>query len=62
LYKHTAKAYKLDDDSDSAFILTLNVFTPTTLKVRAVQAKVDNDALTRAIETVKGIVRLSGRL
>lgn len=62
LYKRAAKAHELDDDGDGAFILTPDVFAPTASEVRAVQAEVDDDALTRAIETVKGTVRSSGRL
>jgi hypothetical protein len=32
------------------------------VEVRAVQAEVNDEALTRAIETVKTTVRMSGRL
>jgi hypothetical protein len=61
LYKHVAKALN-SDELDGAFVLTLDVFTPTLEELAAVQAEVDNNALTKAIETVKSTVRLSGRL
>jgi hypothetical protein len=63
LYKRAAQAYNLAEaDSNGAFILTPNVFAPTAAEVRAVEAKVNDEALTRAIETVKTTVRISGRL
>jgi hypothetical protein len=61
LYKRAAKAYE-SDDASGAFILTLNVFAPTPTEVKAVQAEVDDDALTKAIEAIKSTVRLSSRL
>jgi hypothetical protein len=61
LYKRAARAYE-SDDIDGAFLLTNDVFAPTATEVGAVQAEVDDDALTRAIETVKSTVRSSGRL
>src|SRR5277367_5665418 len=60
LYKRVARALN-SDKSDGAFVLTLDVFAPTLEEVAAVQAEVDNDALTKAIESVKSTVRLSGR-
>jgi hypothetical protein len=60
LYKRVAKALD-SDELDRAFVLTLNVFAPTAEELAAVQAEVDDDALTKAIETVKSTVRLSGR-
>jgi Arc/MetJ family transcription regulator len=41
--------------------LTLNVLALTLEEITAVQAEVDDNALTRAIETVKTTVRLSRR-
>jgi hypothetical protein len=61
LYKRAAKAYK-SDDAGRAFILNPNVFVPTLIEVRAVQAEVNDDALTKAIEAIKSTVRLSSRL
>jgi hypothetical protein len=61
LYKRAAKAYE-SDNAGGAFILTLNVFALTPTEVKAVQAEVDDDALTRAIEAIKNTVRLSSRL
>jgi hypothetical protein len=61
LYKRAAKAHELNE-SDGAFVLTPDVLAPTLEEVAAVQAEVDDDALTRAIEAVKSTVRLSGRL
>jgi transcriptional regulator NrdR family protein len=43
------------------FVLTLDVFAPTLEELAAVQAEVDDDALTKAMESVKSTVRLSGR-
>jgi hypothetical protein len=60
LYKRVAKALD-SDELDGAFVLTPDVFAPTSEELAAVQAEVDDDALTRAIETVKSTVRLSGR-
>jgi hypothetical protein len=60
LYKRVAKALD-SDESDRAFVLTLDVFAPTLEELAAVQAEVDDDALTNAIETVKSTVRLSSR-
>jgi hypothetical protein len=60
LYKRAAKAHE-SDESDRAFVLSLYVFAPTLEEVVAVQAEVDDDALTKAIEAVKSTVRLSGR-
>jgi hypothetical protein len=44
------------------FVLTLDVEAPTLEEVAAVQAEVDDDALTKAIEAVKVTVRTSSRL
>jgi len=60
LYKRVARALN-SDESDRAFVLTPDVFAPTLKEVAAVQAEVDDDALTKAIESVKSTVRLSGR-
>jgi hypothetical protein len=49
------------DESDGAFVLTPDIIAPTLEEVAAVQAEVDDDALTKATESVKSIVRLSGR-
>jgi hypothetical protein len=63
LYKRAARAHDLAEaDGDGTFVLTPDVFAPTAAEVRAVQAEVDDEALTQAIETVKTTVRLSGRL
>jgi hypothetical protein len=61
LYKRAAKAHE-SDDSDGVFVLTPDVQAPTLEEVAAVQAEVDDDVLTRAIEAVKATVRASGRL
>ena len=60
LYKRATKAHE-PDNLDSAFVLTPDVLAPTLEEITAVQAEVDNDALTRAIETVKTTVRSGGR-
>jgi hypothetical protein len=60
LYKRVARA--LDSDkSDRALVLTPDIFAPTSEELVAVQTEVNNDALTKAIETVKSTVRLSSR-
>jgi hypothetical protein len=46
---------------NSAFVLTPDVLAPTLEEIAAAQAEVDEDALTRAIKTVKTTVRSSGR-
>jgi hypothetical protein len=61
LYKRAAKAHE-SDDLDGAFVLTPDVQAPTLEEVAAVEAEVDDDALTKAIEAVKSTVRSSGRL
>jgi hypothetical protein len=61
LYKRAAKAHE-SDDLDGAFILTLDIQAPTLEEVAAVQAEVDDDALTKAIEAVKVTVRTSSRI
>jgi hypothetical protein len=61
LYKRAAKAHELNE-LDKAFVLTPDVLALTLEEVAAIQAEVDDDALTRAIETVKSTVRLSSRL
>jgi hypothetical protein len=61
LYKRAAKAYE-SDDLDRAFVLTPDVQAPTLEEVAAVQAEVDDDALTRAIEAVKATVKTSSKL
>jgi hypothetical protein len=58
LYKRVGKALDLDD---GAFVLTPDDFAPTLDEVAAVQAEVDDEALTRAIESVKSTVRSSDR-
>ena len=60
LYKRVARALN-SDESDGAFVLTPDVFAPTLEEVAAVQAEVDDDALTKAIKSVKCTVRSSGR-
>jgi len=45
---------------DNAFVLTPDVLALTLEEITAIQAEVDNDALTKAIETFKTTVR-SGR-
>jgi hypothetical protein len=61
LYKRAAKSLK-SDDLDGAFVLTPDVQTPTLEEVAAVQAEVDDDALTMAIEAVKVTLRTSSRI
>jgi hypothetical protein len=60
LYKHATRAYE-SDNLNSTFVLTPDILAPTLEEIAVVQADVDNDALTRAIETVKTTVRSSGR-
>jgi hypothetical protein len=60
LYKRVARILD-SDESDGAFVLTLGVFAPTLEEVPVVQTEVDDDALTKAIESVKSTVRSSGR-
>lgn len=63
LYKRAAKAHESDNlDLDGAFVLTPDVQAPTAEEVAAVQAEVDDDALTKAIEAVKVSVRTSCRI
>jgi hypothetical protein len=63
LYKRAAKAHESNNlDLDRAFVLTLDVQAPTAEEVAAIQAEVDNDALTKAIEAVKVSVRTSCRM
>ena len=65
LYKRATKAHEVVDDGDiddGTFVLTLKVFAPTAVEIKAVQAEVDDEALSKAIETVKTTVRLSGRV
>ena len=45
-----------------AFVLRLDVEAPTLEEVAAVQAEVNDDKLTKAIEVVKVTVRTSSRL
>jgi hypothetical protein len=58
LYKRAQKAHKSDD---GAFVLTADVPAPTPEEIRAVEAEVSDEALDRAIDTVKKSVRSSGR-
>jgi len=60
LYKRVARTLD-SDESDGASVWTPDVFAPTLEKVAAVQAEVDDDALTKAIEPVKCTVRSSSR-
>jgi hypothetical protein len=60
LYKRAAKVRE-SDESNGAFVLTPDILAPTLEEIAVVQAEVDDDALTRAIETVKTTVRSSGR-
>jgi hypothetical protein len=60
LYKCVAKALNLDE-LDGAFVLTLDIFAPTLEELVAIWAEVNDNTLTKAIETVKSTVRLSGR-
>jgi hypothetical protein len=48
-------------ESDGAFVLIPDIIAPTLEEVAAIQAEVDDNVLTKAIESVKSIVRLSGR-
>ena len=52
LYKHIGKALN-SDELDRAFILALNVVAPTMGEIAAIEAKVDDNALTKAIKSVK---------
>jgi hypothetical protein len=52
LYKRAAKVRE-SDELNSAFVLTPNILAPTLEEIAVVQAEVDDDALTRAIETIK---------
>jgi hypothetical protein len=60
LYKRIGKAIDADE-SDGTFVLTPNVQAPTLDEIAAVQAEVEDDALTKAIELVKSTMRSSGR-
>jgi hypothetical protein len=60
LYKRVAKAYE-SNKSNGAFVLTPDVLAPTLEEIAVVQAEVDDDALTKAIETVKTTARSSSR-
>lgn len=63
LYKRAAKAHQSDDSElDGAFILTPDIQAPTTEEVAAVQAEVDDNTLTNAIEAVKATVRIGHRI
>ena len=60
LYKHISKAINVDK-LDSTFVLTPNVQAPTLDEIAAVQAEVEDDALTKAIKSVKSTMQSSGR-
>ena len=49
------------DNSNSAYVLTADVPAPTLEEIKAVEAKVGDKALDRAIEAIKLTVRLSNR-
>ena len=59
-YKRVAKAHE-SNELNSAFVLTLDVLAPTLEEIAVIQAEVNDNALTRAIETIKTTVRLSSR-
>jgi hypothetical protein len=61
LYKRAQKAHEESDDTDGAYVLTADIIAPTPTEIAAVEAEVDDEALTRAVETVKSTVRSSGR-
>jgi len=61
LYKRIGKALD-SDESDRAFVLTPDVVAPTLEEIAAIEAKVDDNALTKAIESVKSTIRSSSRL
>jgi len=42
-------------------VLTSDILAPTLTKIAAVEAEVDDKALTRAVETVRLTLRSSGR-
>jgi hypothetical protein len=42
-------------------VLTSDVLAPTPTEIAAVKAKIDDEALTRAVETVRLTLRSSGR-
>lgn len=58
LHKRAQKAHESDD---GAFVFTADVPAPTPEEIRAVEAEISNEALDRAIDTVKKSVRSSGR-
>ena len=60
LYKHIGKAIDADE-SDGTFVLTPDVQAPTLDEIAAVQAEVEDDALTKAIKSVKSTMRSSSR-
>jgi hypothetical protein len=49
------------DDSDGIFNLTVDDFAPTASEIAVVEAEVNDEAWTKAIETIKKTVRSSGR-
>jgi hypothetical protein len=58
LYKRAQKAHESDD---GVFLLTADVPAPTPKEIRAVEAEVSDEALDRAIDTLKKSVRLSSK-
>jgi hypothetical protein len=50
LYKRAQKAHELDDGT---FVLTADVLAPTLEEIRAVEAEVSDEALDKAIDTLK---------
>ncbi len=60
LYKGAQKAHDLDD-IDGIYVLIADLFVPTQEEIATVEAEVDDETLTKAIETVKQTVKSSGR-
>ena len=57
LYKRAQKAHDESDNYDGVFVLTADVIAPTAEEVATVRGEIGDEALTRAIETVKQTVR-----
>jgi hypothetical protein len=61
LYKRAKFTHESGENIDGTFVLTADIMAPTPIEIAAVEAEVEDEALTRAIETVRLTVRSSGR-
>jgi hypothetical protein len=52
--------HQLEDNLDRTFVLTRDIIAPTIVEIVAVEAEVNDKALTKAIEVVRSTVQLRG--